>query len=376
MQVGAAEQPTDVVPQEVPADSQVQKSIRLDTLEIKLGFAWSFVYVSDTNGGVAGLEDPDENGNTLSFVAVFNNDWAPGIKPYVDYARMIMDDRYFTAVGLGVRHDFKIEDSGLEPYLAGGIGYYFSQWDSSPVPGTATGLTGSESFGGALKGGVDWYFTDNLALSLGMRWDFYSQDTTVIENNTTTTIRDKSSISLLAGLVYRFGSQPKKTQPEPIVIVQEVEMADEDSDADGIVDRFDRCPDTLFNVPVNENGCPYDRFALNLDFEFNQFKIDRLTSRPNFSVVAFLYKHPDYHVHITGHGDYIGSEAVNMKISRKRAQEAMNFLLANDIRESRIKISAKGATEPIASNKTAEGRAMNRRIYVEFIKVPGSASVE
>lgn len=344
------------------ANDQIPVSgIYLDTLAVKLGYGKSFMDTSEINGGVPGITESDKYGSMLSFSAVFKNDYYPVLKPYLDYSRQTYDDRYYTSVGLGVRHDIRMDDSPLEFYLAGGVGYFFSQWRTSPVPETSTGLTGSESFGGTLKTGLDYYFTDNLALNVGLRWDIFDQDTTIIEGDSITTIREKSGLSLLTGLVYRFG---KVKQPAP------GENVNMDNDDDEIIDRFDYCPDTLPNVPVDANGCPLDHFSFNLTFQFGKFKLASMTSRPQFGVVAFLKENPDYHIVITGHSDSIGSDEANQKISLKRAEEARAFLVANGILSLRIEAEGKGAEEPIADNDTAEGRALNRRIHVEFIKKP------
>ena len=65
---------------------------------------------------------------------------------------------------------------------------------------------------------------------------------------------------------------------------------------------------------------------------------------------------------IVGHTDNVGDKEKNMQLSADRAASVKNFLVEKGINESRIVTSGKGDTQPVASNKTPEGRAQNRRI--------------
>ncbi|AMG31803.1 hypothetical protein AL542_16620 [Grimontia hollisae] len=68
---------------------------------------------------------------------------------------------------------------------------------------------------------------------------------------------------------------------------------------------------------------------------------------------------------IIGHTDSVGSEAFNQKLSEQRAQSVANYFISNGISAERLTIIGKGETSPIASNKTKEGRAKNRRVEIE-----------
>lgn len=68
-----------------------------------------------------------------------------------------------------------------------------------------------------------------------------------------------------------------------------------------------------------------------------------------------------------GHTDSIGTEAYNLKLSERRAQAVKAYLESKGIDKSRIYTEGKGEAQPIASNKTAEGRAQNRRVEIEVV---------
>jgi OOP family OmpA-OmpF porin len=65
---------------------------------------------------------------------------------------------------------------------------------------------------------------------------------------------------------------------------------------------------------------------------------------------------------IEGYTDSIGSESYNLELSRKRAQAVADYLISQGIDNGRLQVIPMGESNPIASNKTAEGRAMNRRV--------------
>ncbi len=69
----------------------------------------------------------------------------------------------------------------------------------------------------------------------------------------------------------------------------------------------------------------------------------------------------------TGHTDATGPASYNEKLSMRRAQAVANFLISKGLPADRIFAKGKGEQQPIASNKTAEGRAKNRRVDIEVV---------
>ena len=68
-----------------------------------------------------------------------------------------------------------------------------------------------------------------------------------------------------------------------------------------------------------------------------------------------------------GHADAIGPDAYNQKLSLRRAESVKKHLVSKKIEQNRIYTEGKGEKQPVASNKTKEGRAKNRRVEVEVI---------
>ena len=68
-----------------------------------------------------------------------------------------------------------------------------------------------------------------------------------------------------------------------------------------------------------------------------------------------------------GYTDWIGTEQYNQKLSERRANAVKEYLVSKGVEKNRVYTEGKGESNPIASNKTAEGRAKNRRVEIEMV---------
>jgi len=138
-----------------------------------------------------------------------------------------------------------------------------------------------------------------------------------------------------------------------------------DSDRDGIPDYKDQCPNTQEGLKVDPRGCPLKE-TLKLFFKKGSAKIMQDSYGEIKRFAEFLKKNPAYKVKIIGHTDSRGKAERNMNLSIERAKAVKKALELEGIEGSRIIIAGRGELDPIASNRTKEGRAKNRRIEIEL----------
>ena len=168
---------------------------------------------------------------------------------------------------------------------------------------------------------------------------------------------------------------------------------DADNDRDGLCDPWveakgmlstfahickgvDLCPEQAesLNSYKDDDGCPDEVpqppkkvFVLEgVNFESGKSTITQDSYVSLMKVVDIMETFPESTFDIVGHTDNIGSKDKNMTLSADRANAVKNFLVEKGIAESRMTTQGLGDTKPVASNKTPEGRAQNRRI--EFIR--------
>lgn len=142
-----------------------------------------------------------------------------------------------------------------------------------------------------------------------------------------------------------------------------------DRDEDGTADRDDRCPDTA--GPSSNQGCPIITEEVKETLEFAAQAVEFQTGSAKLKeesyvilaeIVAIMKQYPNYNLLISGHTDNTGSETNNQRLSERRAQTCMDFLVATGVARSRVSFVGYGSTRPKAPNATTAGRALNRRV--------------
>jgi len=158
-----------------------------------------------------------------------------------------------------------------------------------------------------------------------------------------------------------------------------------DSDGDGVSDTSDRCPNTAPGHPVDAAGCPVlfvieqgqfvtgqgERGPLVLqgvNFETSRSRLTQDSYAILDLVAASLLEYPDVRVEIAGHTDATGTDAINNPLSLARARAVMAYLARKGIPPERLEARGYGSSQPVATNTTAEGRQMNRRVELRVIE--------
>ncbi len=99
-------------------------------------------------------------------------------------------------------------------------------------------------------------------------------------------------------------------------------------------------------------------------FDFNKATLKPAGKKMVDEAVTVMKDKPSMKVSVEGHTDSIGSDAYNQKLSLRRAETVRDYLVSQGIDAARITVKGWGKTKPIADNKTAEGRAENRRVEI------------
>jgi outer membrane protein OmpA-like peptidoglycan-associated protein len=89
-------------------------------------------------------------------------------------------------------------------------------------------------------------------------------------------------------------------------------------------------------------------------------------------LAGVLSRYPQSTIQIVGHTDSVGSEQMNVDLSRRRAQAVADEITANGVSSGRISIRGLGESQPVATNDTPEGRAQNRRVEIQINPTEGA----
>jgi len=105
-----------------------------------------------------------------------------------------------------------------------------------------------------------------------------------------------------------------------------------------------------------------------LHFALNKWAIPKDGEPVLDGVVAKLNQYNAMDINIVGHTCSLGSDSWNATLSANRAESVKNYLVSKGLAESRIaKVNGVGPKEPIADNKTKEGRSKNRRVEISAV---------
>jgi outer membrane protein OmpA-like peptidoglycan-associated protein len=296
-----------------------------------------------------------------------------------------------TALAFGIRAHarYDVLHGRLRPFIVGGVGMHLLATSSPQMHGDA-----DQAY--HWGGGVRWALDAALDLRVDARHLIVPDRT--LDGAT-------SDFEITAGVSYRFGAKAKPARvveppvapaAEPIVTAPEPAL---DRDLDTIADAQDKCPaepedidnygdtdgcpeldndmdavndddDTCPTAAETKNGfkdddgCPDQVIAelTGIAFLPDSAKIDNASALLLARAYDLLSEHPGLFVEIAGHTSAEGNAERNMMLSLQRAEAVKAALVQRGIEANRILTVGHGADQPIADNKTDEGRRKNRRI--------------
>ena len=109
-----------------------------------------------------------------------------------------------------------------------------------------------------------------------------------------------------------------------------------------------------------------DRITLeNIFFEFDKAELLPQSKQELDKLVDIMTDYPFLRIEIGGHTDNIGGISYNKILSQERAKSVVDYLIEENVNQTRVSYAGYGSEKPLTTNTTEEGRAINRR--VEFI---------
>jgi len=254
---------------------------------------------------------------------------------------------------------------GWRPYLLAGVmgSDHHNPYDSAWKPAAELGLGVSKSVSPR----------SDLRIEGGYRYDW--------DKDSNPSQKGYGDYFLGLSIATRLGPNPESAAPvaaTPPPVAPDCSKLD--SDNDGVNDCDDKCPNTPAGTIVGPDGCPQkvviDLKGVNFKFDHpkkGETNIAKTLAEPSADSIAILdqavdtlQRYPQVHVTVAGYTDSVGKDAYNQGLSERRAKIVYDYLTGHGIDASRLEGPiGHGKNDPVADNKTADGRARNRRTELQ-----------
>ena len=122
-------------------------------------------------------------------------------------------------------------------------------------------------------------------------------------------------------------------------------------------------PDSIYekNIPLQPIEANAAIVLNNIFFDVNKYELKPESQVELEKVIQLLQDNPTIKIQISGHTDNVGKPATNLTLSNNRARAVVNYLISKGITSQRLSYKGYGETQPVADNKTEDGKAKNRR---------------
>lgn len=249
----------------------------------------------------------------------------------------------------------------ISPYLFGGIGGVYRMLNNKASKSLDDNKLGAQLNAGV---GIEW----NLDTDWKLTTEFGYHITTNSELDGALGAGEINGrdtyMGISLGLLYTFdkGEPSKYCQLYTGIAQEQKDMTDYNRIEEMIKKHIPKevTKEVVVEKPVKVGS---DKWVLvGCNFAFNSSKLSPEAYPILYDAAKTLLLNPDMKVEIQGYTDNVGSQEYNKKLSQKRADVVKNYLVSKGVSASRLTAVGMGESNPCADNKTADGRAMNRRI--------------
>lgn len=270
---------------------------------------------------------------------------------------------------LSLQYHFNPEGT-WRPYIGGGLNFTkFFRTEPTMAIAPISRAHMNNTWGLAGQLGLDVGVTDNLFVNAAVR--YIDTDTHAQADGVDLGRFRIDPLVYQLQLGYRFGKtaaapEPVQTAapaPAPKPVPPPPPAPPADSDGDGVPDSQDLCPDTPKGDRVDAQGCSCD-VTRQVQFAHDSAQLTDEGRKTLDELADTLVRLKFVSGTVVGHTDSVGAAAYNQKLSERRAQSVVDYLHSKGIGDGRLAASGAGESQPIADNKTAEGRALNRRVVL------------
>jgi OOP family OmpA-OmpF porin len=258
----------------------------------------------------------------------------------------------------------------VHPYLGVGLGAARLAARHVRIGSTALGNDYDWTF--AYQGGAGFAVDVTPRLSVSYDWRYLQTNRGSFDVGLGAPLdaRYRSNSAMLS-LRYSFGAPPALPQP-----VAETPPAPTPQPPVAPPPPKPVChPPAGFKVDENCKIIEQKVILRSINFQLNSDRLTVPSQQTLDEVAQALIAQPELEVEIDGYTDSTGSAAYNLRLSQRRAEAVKNYLVAKGVKAQALTAKGYGASRPIASNKTAEGRAQNRRVEFVVLHTPAHVKV-
>lgn len=288
------------------SDNEGNSSIAGIYPALKLGYNLSSHFALELEGGLGFTKQSDPEASGIMALTTSNEDFESTTTIY--------------GADMGIRYSLFAKTT-FSPYITAGAGEMFWSVENDSLDNSAYKYDDSgENFYAYAGLGFENKVTDRFSINVDYKYKFLMGNALGILGNSI----DADDISQIGlGFCFKFGR--------------------------GVYEKVD-----LTGIEA-------------IHFEFNSIRLTSNSKKILKKVAEAMKKNPDLVLEVRGYTDNTGSETVNRRMSKKRAITVKQMLVDLGIQSHRLITTGMGHNDPVATNATPEGRAMNRR--VEFYEL-------